>query len=248
MVLHFGLLMVHSASNVKITQETLAYQKVLYATFRDTWLIKSEIESKVVVKSTPPRHQQRFKPNTPIIKATQSEQVSFNSLNESCMNSPLSDYVANSQEEATIPETLPILSPTPDKENISPESTKKRSRKETNTPLSMTKTLSMITPRSSGKKSKKLNRRSSLRSTASQEATPVVNPTATLTELSTSGTHPVGRWGHTATSLGTSKRIILYGGDGDEETSLGDLHVLDLGKWKNRCSPSHTAHIFSSFE
>ena len=38
---------------------------------------------------------------------------------------------------------------------------------------------------------------------------------------------PPGRWGHSATRVGN--QMIVYGGDADEESTLGDLYTYDMG-------------------
>jgi hypothetical protein len=51
--------------------------------------------------------------------------------------------------------------------------------------------------------------------------------TTTWSVVATTGAQPGERWGHTATAI-AENRVVVYGGADDDETTLGDLHVLDL--------------------
>jgi len=52
--------------------------------------------------------------------------------------------------------------------------------------------------------------------------------------IETTGTKPSQRWGATATPI-SNGRIVLYGGEGEDEATLSDLHVYDVTKKEWSC-------------
>ena len=156
----------------------------------------------------------------------------------------------NEQEkkENVTPVLEPVCTPKEmNKENIS--SGKKKGKKSSSAQKKKS-TPKKSTPKSSKKKTKNVtpvvvSRRRSCNSTPRRRVTTKDDGEDELTQLmhslsplksnlciySAGGETPVGRWGHTATSLEDSDRIVVYGGDGNEnESTLGDLFVLDLRK------------------
>lgn len=47
-----------------------------------------------------------------------------------------------------------------------------------------------------------------------------------LSEAGLGGTPPAARWGHSATEVDEG-RVVVYGGQADNDSTLGDLHVFD---------------------